>query len=566
MKHTSHYAAAPAGKGIAGNSLAITLALSLSLCSASAIAAAPAVDPAKLSAHVKTLASDEFEGRAPASAGEQKTVAYIVEQMKAAGLEPGGDLKNGARAWTQDVPLAQFNTDGPVNVTLSAASTKRNLAQGKDIAVRAAATNIDRVQFKDAPLVFLGYGVTAPERKWDDYQGVDMRGKIGIVLVNDPDFESNSGLFGGKAMTYYGRWTYKYEEGARHNALGILIVHETAPASYGWATVENSNTNAIFDILRTKPRDTHVDLEAWIQRDVAANLLKQAGLDYEQLKKQAQSSSFRAVPLKGVTLSADYKVKRETVVSKNVVGRIAGKTHPEQTLLYTAHWDHLGVGKPDDTGDKIFNGAVDNATGIAAVLELARLFGSEPKPARSVVFLAVTAEEKGLLGSEYYAAHPLYPLETTVADLNMDALGTFGKARDFTTFGPNTVVDEVTAAGAKRGLTNAPDPRPEAGSFFRSDHFPMSKVGVPAVSFKSGDDLVNGGKKRGVALREEYNAKKYHQPKDEWSESLDFTGLADDVSLLYEVGRSLADSNRWPEWKPGSEFKAERDKSAGMRR
>ncbi len=413
--------------------------------------------------------------------------------------------------------------------------------------------------------MFLGYGVTAPERKWDDYQGVDMRGKVGIVLVNDPDFETGNGAFGGKAMTYYGRWTYKYEEGARHGALGIVIVHETAPASYGWATVENSNTNAIFDILRDKPRDTHVDVEAWVQRDVAVSLFKQAGLDFEQLKKLAQANSFRAVPLKGVTLSVDYRVKRETVVSKNVVGRVAGKTHPDQTVLYTAHWDHLGIGKPDETGDRIFNGAVDNASGIAAVLELARLFGSEPKPARSVVFLAVTAEEKGLLGSEYYAAHPLYPLETTVADINMDALGLFGLAKDFTTFGPNTVVDEITAAGAKRGLKNAPDPRPEAGSFFRSDHFPLSKVGVPAVSFKSGDDLVNGGKTRGVALREEFNAKKYHQPKDEWSDKLDFAGEAQDVSLLYEVGRSLADSSRWPEWKPGSEFKAERDKSASKR-
>jgi Zn-dependent M28 family amino/carboxypeptidase len=552
-------------RSLASHKLAIALALSLSVA-ANSVVAAPKVDPARLSAHVKTLASDEFEGRAPASPGEQKTVAYIIEQMKAVGLEPGGDLKNGTRSWTQDVPLAQFNTDGPVNVTVAAGGQRRNLAQGKDVAVRAAATNIDRVQFKDAPLVFLGYGVTAPERKWDDYQGIDMRGKIGIVLVNDPDFETQSGLFGGKAMTYYGRWTYKYEEGARHGALGILIVHETAPASYGWATVENSNTNAIFDILRANPRDSHVDVEAWIQRDVAVSLFKQAGLDFEQLKKRAQASTFRAVPLKGATLSVDYRVKRESVVSKNVVGRVAGRTHPDQTLLYTAHWDHLGIGKPDETGDRIFNGAVDNASGIAAILELARLFGTEPKPARSVVFLAVTAEEKGLLGSEYYAAHPLYPLETTVADINMDALGLFGPAKDFTTFGPNTVVDELGAAGAKRGLTLAPDPRPEAGSFFRSDHFPLSKAGVPAVSFKSGDDLVNGGKKRGVALREEFNAKKYHQPKDEWSESLDFTGEAQDVSLLYEVGRSLADSTRWPEWKPGSEFKAQRDQSAARRR
>lgn len=533
---------------------------------ASAAHADVTVDPAKLSAHVKVLASDAYEGRAPATPGEQKTVTYITEQMKAAGLQPGGDLKNGTRAWTQDVPLAQFNIEGPIDLSITAAGQKRALVQGKDIAVRAAATNIDRVRIKDAPLVFLGYGVTAPERKWDDYQGVDMKGKIAIVLVNDPDFESGSGLFGGRAMTYYGRWTYKYEEAARHGALGVLVVHETAPASYGWATVENSNVNAIFDILRTDPRSSHVDVEAWIQRDLAVSLLRQAGLDFEQLKKQAQSNTFRAVPLKGVTFSADYEVKRETVVSKNVVGLSPGRTHPDQVVMFTGHWDHLGIGNPDATGDRIFNGAADNASGIAALLELARLFGSAPRTARSVVLLAVTAEEKGLLGSEYYATHPLYPLETTVAAINMDHLGLFGPARDFSTSGTNTLVDEIEAAGKKQGRTLSPDPRPEAGSFFRSDHFPLSKVGVPAVSFRPGDDLVNGGKAKGVALREEFNAKRYHQPGDEWNETLDFTGEALDVTLMYNVGRSLADSARWPEWKAGSEFKAIRDQSAGQRK
>ncbi|MEJ1962859.1 MAG: M28 family metallopeptidase [Gammaproteobacteria bacterium] len=526
----------------------------------------PAVEPARLSAHVKTLASDEFEGRAPATRAEQKTVAYIVDQMKAAGLQPGGDVKNGTRAWTQDVPLAQYDIEGPIELSFDVGGKSTAVAQGKDLAVRAAATNIDKVQFKNAPLVFLGYGVTAPERKWDDYQGVDMHGKVGIVLVNDPDFETGSGAFGGRAMTYYGRWTYKYEEAARHGALGLLVVHETAPASYGWATVENSNTNSIFDILRPRPRDTHVDLEAWVQRDVAANLLKQAGLDFEQLKKQAQSSSFRAVALKGATMSANYRVKHQTVVSKNVVGILEGTTHPDQIVAYTAHWDHLGIGKPDATGDRIFNGAADNASGVAALLELARLFGAAPKTPRSVLFLAVTAEEKGLLGSEYYAANPLYPLETTVADINMDMLGLRGPTRDFATMGSNTLVDEIEAAGHAQGRTLAPDPKPEAGSFFRSDHFPLSKVGVPAVSFDPGDDLVNGGKERGAKLREDFNARQYHQPKDEWSESLDFTGEAQDVTLLYNVGRSLASSTRWPEWKAGSEFKALRDQSAQRRR
>jgi Zn-dependent M28 family amino/carboxypeptidase len=524
------------------------------------------VDPARLSRHVKTLSSDSFEGRGPATPGEQKAVAYIIEQMKAAGLQPGGDLKDGKRVWTQDVPLAQFNINGPVDVSVTANGKRRPLAQGKEIAIRAAATNIDAVRFNDVPVVFLGYGVTAPERNWDDYQGVDMRGKLGIVLVNDPDFETQSGEFGGRAMTYYGRWTYKYEEGARHGALGILIVHETKPASYGWATVENSNTNTIFDILRAKPRDEHVDVEAWIQRDVAVELFKQAGLDFEALKKQAQSRAFRAVPLEGVTMSANYKVAHETVVSKNVAGLLPGTKRSNETVIYSAHWDHLGIGKPDDTGDRIFNGAVDNASGVAAVLELARLFGAAPKPERSVLFLAVTAEEKGLLGSEYYASNPLYPLETTVADINMDSLGTRGPTRDFGTLGANTLVDEFVAAAQKQKRTLAPDPRPEAGSFYRSDHFPFSKAGVPAVSFNSGEDLVNGGKERGRALREEFTAKKYHQPKDEWSESLDFTGTANDVALIYDVGRTLATSGKWPQWKAGSEFKALRDESGSKRK
>lgn len=544
-----------------------TCALLLSWVAHSAIVQADAaVEPARLSAHVKTLAADEFEGRAPATPGEQKTVAYITEQMKAAGLQPGGDLKNGTRAWTQDVPLAQFSIEGPVDLSASAGGQRRALVQGKDLAVRAAATHIDRVRFKDAPLVFLGYGVTAPERKWDDYQGIDMHGKIGIVLVNDPDFESGSGAFGGRAMTYYGRWTYKYEEAARHGALGLLIVHETAPASYGWATVENSNTNAIFDILRPDPRRTHVDLEAWIQRDVAASLLREAGLNFEELKKRAQSNTFRAVPLKAVTLSADYRVRRETVVSKNVVGLLPGTAHPDQTLIFSGHWDHLGVGKADATGDRIFNGAADNGSGIAAMLELARLFGSAPRTPRSLVFLAVTAEERGLLGSEYYANNPVYPLETTVANINMDHFELFGRTKDFQVPDNSTLFDEFSAAAREQGRTISPDPKPEAGSFYRSDHFSLSKVGVPAVSFRSGDDLVNGGKQKGAALREDFNTKQYHQQKDEWSESLDFSGEAQDVQLIYTVSRALASSTRWPQWRAGSEFKALRDQSAERRR
>ena len=551
------------------HALSLAASLTLAVCAVGHSAPAhadAAVEPARLSAHVKTLAADSFEGRAPTTPGEQKTVAYITAQMRAAGLQPGGDLKGGKRAWTQDVPLARFSFKGPIEISVAAGGKRQPLVQGNDIAVRATQTNVERVQVKDAPLVFLGYGVTAPERQWDDYAGLDMHGKIAVVLVNDPDFETGSGVFGGRAMTYYGRWTYKYEEAARHGALGVLIVHETEPASYGWATVQNSNTNDVFDIVRAEPRRTHVDVEAWIQRGVAVRLFAQAGLDFEQLKKQAQANTFRAVPLQGVTFSASFDVKRATVVSRNVAGILLGAAHPEQTLIYSAHWDHLGVGAPDATGDRIFNGAADHASGVAARLELARLFGSAPRPARSVLFLALTAEEQGLLGSEYYAVHPLYPLETTVAMLNMDRMGLFGPARDFSTSGENTLLDDLAAAGAKHGRTLSPDPTPERGSFFRSDHFPLSKAGVPAVSLRPGDDLVNGGTAKGFALWQEYNAKQYHQPKDEWSEKLDFTGEALDVTLLYDVGRSLADSTRWPEWNAGSEFKALRDESAQRRR
>ncbi len=368
---------------------------------------APKIDPARLSAHIKVLSSDEFEGRGPATEGEKKAVGYIVDQMKAIGLSPAGDLqKDGKRAWTQNVPLGKFEIAGPVAASVTVGGAKQALTQGEQVAIRAAMTNVDSVSIKDAPLVFVGYGVKAPERNWDDFKGMDLKGKILVVLINDPDFETGSGDFGGKAMTYYGRWTYKYEEAARQGAAGVLIVHETAPASYGWNTVKNSNTNTMFDIVRKEPGKSHPSMEAWIQRDTAVDLFKKSGLDFDALKKQAQTRDFKPVELKGVTFSADYKVKHEVIISKNVAGRIVGAKFPNETVIYSGHWDHLGVGAPDARGDKIYNGAIDNADGIAALLELARAFKSQPAPQRSILFLAVTAEEKGLLGSEYYASNP----------------------------------------------------------------------------------------------------------------------------------------------------------------
>ncbi|WP_296596561.1 M28 family metallopeptidase, partial [Phenylobacterium sp.] len=324
------------------------------LVSSSAVAAPSAVDAGRIMADIKVLSSDEFEGRAPASEGEKKTIAYLIEQMKAAGLQPAGDKqKDGARAWTQDVPLVRSATKGPVNASVTVNGQTTAWTQGEQIAVRATMIG-DHLTVKDAPVVFVGYGVKAPERNWDDFKGMDLKGKVALVLVNDPDFETGQGDFGGKAMTYYGRWTYKYEEAARQGAIGFLVIHETAPASYGWATVKNSNTNEIFDVIRKDPRTEHAPLEGWVQRDVAVDLMKAAGLDFEALKKQAQTRAFKPVELKGVTFSTDYAVDAQKVVSHNVVGAIPGAKHPDERVFYTAHWDHLGVGLPDARGDKIY--------------------------------------------------------------------------------------------------------------------------------------------------------------------------------------------------------------------
>jgi Zn-dependent M28 family amino/carboxypeptidase len=541
------------------------------LAAGAALAAAPepVFEPARLSAHIKVLASDEFEGRAPATPGEAKTVAYIARQFRAAGLRPAGDLETGGRrAWTQDVPLARYAIDGPVAVSVNLGGKSEARRQGQEVTLRAASNGADHVAIKDAPLVFVGYGVKAPERKWDDFKGVDLRGKIALALVNDPDFETGAGDFGGKAMTYYGRWTYKYEEAARQGALGLLVIHETAPASYGWATVKNSNTAAVFDIIRDNPAAAHVPLEGWIQRDAAAKLMAAAGLDYETLKKAAQRRDFQPAVLKGVTFSTDYRIAASRIVSKNVVGVLPGTTRPGERVIYTAHWDHFGVGEPDARGDRIYNGAVDNADGVASLIELARAFGKAPRTRRSVMFLAVTAEERGLLGSAYYASHPLYPLATTVADINIDALSVAGPARDFGASGEgqSTLQDDLVAVGQAHGRSFTPDPHPEAGHFFRSDHFPFAQAGVPALSFSSGEDLVNGGVAAGEAAREDYTANRYHQPSDEWRADLDLTGIAADLTLLYDLGRRLASSDEWPAWKPGSAFKAERDKTASLRK
>jgi len=531
-------------------------------------AATPQFDGKRMSQDVKELASDAYEGRGPATAGEEKTIAYLSQQFQTAGLQPGGDLQDGKRLWTQAVPLRKADIVGTPTLALDLKGKAQPLTQGKEIAIRAALDGSSEVDVSNAPLVFVGYGVKAPERNWDDFKGVDLKGKIAVVLINDPDFETGKGDFDGKGMTYYGRWTYKYEEGARQGALGVLVVHETAPASYGWATVASSNTNTMFDVVRDQPASAHPKIEGWIQRDLAAQLFKQSGLDFDTLKKQAQSRDFKPVELKGEGLSAKYAVKTDVITSHNVVARLEGSRQPDETLVYSAHWDHIGVGKPDAQGDTIFNGALDNASGTAALLELARGFAAGPRPQRSVVFLAVTAEEKGLLGSEYYAAKPLYPLEKTVAVINMDGMSPNVPSRDFGIYGTAKLelLDDLKAVAGQRGLRYTPDPKPEAGYFFRSDHFSFAKRGVPALSYSAGQDWEVGGVAAGKAASDEYTAKRYHQQGDEWQPDWTFAGAARDLSILYTLGMQLADSKQWPNWSTDSEFRATRDSSAAQRK
>jgi Zn-dependent M28 family amino/carboxypeptidase len=528
----------------------------------------PAIDAARITADVHVLASDDFAGRAPASDAEQKTVDYLVQQLQAAGLQPGGDLKpDGSRAWTQAVPLTRTAITGPVRVSVQAGRDQMQWTQGEQVALRAAQTGAAQVSLDKVPVVFVGYGVSAPERQWDDFKGIDLAGKIALMLVNDPDFETGEGDFGGKAMTYYGRWTYKYEEAARRGAAGALVIHETLPAAYGWATVKNSNTALMFDVQRPDPRTVHVPVEGWIQRDAAVELFRRAGLDFEASKAAARTRGFTPVVLPGTAVSIDYSVQQEQVTSRNVLAVLPGSRHPDEWVLYTAHWDHLGTIPDAKGGDSIYNGAVDNAAGSAQLLEIARNFARARRTERSLAMLFVTAEERGLLGSEYYAANPLYPLARTVANINTDAPRPTGPALDFSTAGnaASTLQDLLIEVGGTFGRTFTPDSKPEAGSFFRSDHFPLAKRGLPAISFKSGDNLKEGGTAAGKAWGDAYTAARYHQPGDEIGADWRSDGIAADGLLLYTLGRRLANSRLWPDWKPGAEFKAIRDASAAER-
>jgi Zn-dependent M28 family amino/carboxypeptidase len=540
----------------------------LLLVAATSTAMAQSSLSARLSAHIKVLASDAFEGRGPGTPGETKAIAYIADQFKADGLSPAGD--NGG--WTQAVTLRSFQPVGEVMTSVTIAGRARPLKWLDEIVARTLLP-IPHVAVHDAPLVFVGYGVSAPERKWDDFKGVDLHGKIAVVLVNDPDFELKPGdtLFGrfdGKAETYYGRWTYKYEEMARRGAAGVLIVHETAPAAYGWATVRNSNSNPQFDVLRDDPAQAHTPVEGWIQRDVAVELFKAAGLDFEAEKARARTEVFTPVALTGETFSAEYDVTSATVVTHNVIGKLVGKTHPNEAVLYGAHWDHLGVGPPDATGDTIYHGALDNASGVSGLIELGRRFAEAPRTARSVYFIAFTSEEKNLLGAGYYAAHPAVPLGTTVALLNMDILNLDAPSRDISDRGTGAMPLEKLFAteGAKLGRTYSPDPQPQEGAFFRADHFALAQRGVPAITILEGQDFLVGGRDAGQAAHKAYFAQHYHQPSDTWRPDFDYDGAVRDLDVYYALGRDLADSRAWPGWEANSQFKTARDATAAERR
>jgi Zn-dependent M28 family amino/carboxypeptidase len=552
-------------------SLSLAVLLSATALSSGAVQAQtqPGFDAARLSEHIRILSDDSFEGRGIATPAEARTVTYLSEQYAAAGFAPGGDLQpDGSRLWTQAVTLNRFEASN-LAAGLKVGDWNLPLTQGEQIvASTRLPTPGGHVMLPNLPLVFVGYGISAPERHWNDFKGVDVKGKILVVLINDADFEDPSlDTFNGKAMTYYGRWTYKYEEAARQGAAGVLIVHEDAPASYGWTTVRNSWSQPQFDIERADPSKERVPMEAWIQRDVAVQLFQHAGLDFEALKLQARSRDFQPVELPGATFGGMFDVAQSKIESHNVVARLEGTTHPDETILYSAHWDHLGVGQPDANGDAIFNGAVDNAGGTAGLLEIARLYGAAPRTQRSIVMLSFTAEESGLLGSEYYAANPLYPLATTVGGFNMDSPNVYGRVSSMSLIGmgQSDLDEPVIAAAQAQGRTVEPDNNPGAGRYFRSDHFPLAKKGVPMAYAEGAGEFRDEPIARRAAARAEYTAKRYHQADDEWSPDWDYSGQIEDLSVYYSVGRALADSRDWPQWKPGSEFGPARAASVDQR-
>ena len=527
-----------------------------------AAAESPKTDPAKLSAMTRELASDPFGGRSPGTEGEKKTIDWAIARFKALGLQPGGP----DGAWTQKVPLIHTRlADGPVSFGAT------QLKQGTDVALTTVRPDA-AVTIADAPLVFVGYGVSAPEAKWDDFKGVDLRGKVAVFLVNDPDFEAPDGVdakgrFGDKRMTYYGRWTYKYEEAARRGAIGALIVHDTAGAGYPWSTANASNGEN-YDIVRG-PEDQRIALQGWLSGEAATKLFAAEGMDLAALRTKARSAAFQPVPLKA-RFTAKLPVTVERIESANVLAKIPGRVKPDETVQFAAHWDAYGEGPPDAQGRTIRPGANDDALGVAGVMELARLFKAAPAPDRTLVFALWTAEERGLLGSEWYATRPVAPLEKTVANLTLDILQTDGLAKDVILVGAgqSSLEELLTDAARVQGRTITPETASERGLFYRADHFSVVRRGVPALQLMAlggASDMREGGREAGQKWLDAYMAC-YHKTCDAWAPDWNFTGAAQDVDLFHMMGQRLSKAGVWPEWRPASEFRGIRAKSVAERK
>lgn len=549
---------------------ALLLALAAPAAAQTGTAPAPTISTDNLTETVRTLASDQFQGRAPGTIGEERTVGYLIGRLQALGLEPGGT----DGGWTQPVPLLHTALASPTRLQFARGNNVQPLVQGTDIYV-STLQPVDIATVAAAPLVFVGYGVSAPERGWDDFKGQDLKGKVAVFLINDPDFsavagEPVAGKFGGKTMTYYGRWTYKFEEASRRGAIAALIVHDTDGVGYGWNVVK-SGGGENYGLVVPAEKRTSLQLQGWIAHDVADKLFADAKLDLNQLRIAARRADFRPVPMSGVTLDAAIPVRQEVVQSQNVLAKIPGAKRPDEVVMYGAHWDAYGEGKPDAKGRIYRAGANDDALGVAGLFEIARAFKAAPAPDRSLVFAFWTAEERGLLGSEAYAQNPVYPVEKTVANLGLDILQTAGKAKDVILVGKGqgTLEDDLARVAATQGRTVSVESLPERGLFYRADHFSMAKRGVPVLlmmGIAGASDLVVGGKAAGQKWVDDYTGNCYHQACDAWDDSWNLDGAVQDIELFRTIGDELARSAKWPSWKDGSEFKAIRDASAGARK
>lgn len=513
---------------------------------------------AGITQHIKTLSSDEFRGRRPFTVGEEKSLTYLQEEFKKIGLEPG----NGS-SYLQEVPMVEITPTVDSVMHIKGGKKEITLSGFKDYTLNTERTD-SVINWKNEEVIFAGFGIVAPEYNWNDYEGLDVKGKIVLVLVNDPGFGgTDSAFFKGNTMTYYGRWTYKYEEAARQGAKGCLVIHNSVPAGYGFWVLQNGwNSPHMYLDPRGKSK-YYCEGVGWLSMPATEKLFEAAGLDFNEMQSKARQRGFKGTTI-GVNVSTSMRVKTSYGKTYNAIAKITGSTRPEEYIVYTAHWDHLGVGKPDASGDSIYNGAVDNGGGVAMLLEIAKAFRVlKNKPERTVVFLAVTAEEQGLWGSAYYAQNPVYPLDKTVANINMDFTNTSGKMKDFTVTGKgqSDLEDILGEEASKMGRYLASEPHPEAGYYFRSDHFNFARVGVPALAVSKGIDHVEKGKELGEAAEEDYRKNRYHQPADEFNpDTWDLSGAVDDAKLLFQVGKRLAFDDKWPQWKEGSEFKAIREK------